>query len=291
MNVGFIGLGGMGRGMARRLLAAGHSVQVWNRSPAPVEALVAEGATPAASVAEIFGNEVVISMLADDTAVESVLLDGELLAGATASVHVNMATVSPGLARRATELHAEHGIGYVAAPVLGRTDVAAAGNLNILVAGADSDITRVVPLFDAMGRKTWRLGEQPHLANVAKVCANFTLVSAIEAIAEAITLAEANGLAAGDLVEILSNTFLPGPISSVYGAMIAEDQYEPANFRMVLGLKDVGLVLDTGTASRVPLPLAGLLRDALLESIAHGDADRDLAALGANARRRAGRQK
>ncbi|MDH6113985.1 3-hydroxyisobutyrate dehydrogenase-like beta-hydroxyacid dehydrogenase [Kitasatospora sp. MAP12-15] len=287
MNVGFVGLGSMGREMAGQLLAAGHRVQVWNRSPLPVRALVGRGAQAADSLPEVLRNEVVVSMLSDDAAVESLLLDEELLAGAGAEVHVNMATVSPALAVRAAELHARHGIGYVAAPVLGRTDVAAAGNLNIIAAGASSLIDRVAPLFDAMGRTTWRLGERPELANVAKISANFLLVSAIEAFAEAAALAEASGLATEQLLAILTGTILPGPVYSGYGAMIAERRYEPAGFRLALGLKDIGLALDAGAEAGVPLPFGEVLRGALLSAVAHGDGDLDLAALGEAARRRA----
>lgn len=288
MDVGFIGLGAMGREMARRLLEAGHRVQVWNRSPEPVAALVALGARAADGLPQAMANEVVVSMLADDAAVESRLLDEELLSAARVEVHVNMATVSPALARRAAELHARFGIGYVAAPVLGRTDVAAAGNLNILAAGKSSQLDRVAPLFEAMGRATWRVGADPHLANVAKVSANFLLASAVEALAEASALAEANGLPPADLLAILTGTIFPGPVYAGYGAMIAEQRYEPAAFRLRLGLKDVGLALDAGDEAGVPLPLAKVLSEALQQAVAHGDGDRDLAALGETARRRAG---
>ncbi|MDH6118294.1 NAD(P)-dependent oxidoreductase [Kitasatospora sp. GAS204B] len=287
MNVGFIGLGAMGREMAAQLVKAGHQVRAWNRSPEPVAALVAQGAEAAATPAAALAGEVLVSMLADDAAVESLLLDEALLASATITVHVNMATVSPELARRAAELHQRHGIGYVAAPVLGRTDVAAAGNLNILAAGEAALLDRVAPLFTAMGRQTYRLGERPELANVAKISANFLLVSAVEALSEATALAEANGLAATDLLEVLTGTVFPGPVYTGYGAMIAARRYDPA-FRLSLGLKDVGLALNAGAAAHVPLPIASVLRDALLESVAHGDGERDLAALGETARRRAG---
>ncbi|MFD9125154.1 NAD(P)-dependent oxidoreductase [Kitasatospora sp. NPDC059571] len=287
MHVGFIGLGTMGREMARQLLEAGHRVTVWNRSPEAVRALVGHGAEAAGSLAAVLDAEAVVSMLADDTAVESLLLSPELLAGAKARVHVNMATVSPALARRAADLHAGHGVGYLAAPVMGRPDAAAAGNLAVLAAGDGALLDFVQPLFDAMGRRTWRLGDRPEAANIAKISANFMLMSAVEALSEATALGEANGLAAADLLDVLTGTVFPGPVYSGYGAMIAERRYEPAGFRLALGLKDVGLALDAGAGSRVPMPLAGVLRDALLESVAHGEGDRDLAALGESARRRA----
>ncbi|MCU7826262.1 NAD(P)-dependent oxidoreductase [Kitasatospora sp. DSM 101779] len=287
MDVGFVGLGTMGRGMVRQLLAAGHRVTVWNRSPEPVRELVAQGAAAADGPAGVWRCEAVVSMLADDAAVESVLLDEGALTSAAAAVHVNMATVSPALARRAAELHARHKVAYVAAPVLGRGEVAAAGNLAILAAGPAEALDRVAPLFEAMGRRTWRLGDRPEIANTAKICANFVLVSAVEAVSEATALGEASGLAAADLLSVLTGTVFPGPVYEGYGAMIAERRYEPAGFRLDLGFKDVGLALDTAAAARVPMPLAGVLRDALLEGVAHGLGGQDLAALGETSRRRA----
>ncbi|MDH6142917.1 3-hydroxyisobutyrate dehydrogenase-like beta-hydroxyacid dehydrogenase [Kitasatospora sp. GP30] len=287
MHVGFIGLGTMGRAMAGQLVAAGHQVTVWNRSPEPVAELVKQGARPADGIAEVLGSEVVVSMLANDAAVESLLLDEGALAAATTELHVNMATISPALAKRAAELHLKHGVGYVAAPVLGRPEVAAAGNLNILAAGPDALLDRAAPLFDAMGRHTYRLGEQPQLANVAKVSANFMLFSAVEAFAEAATLAEASGLAPADLLEVLTGSFFPGPVYSGYGSMIVAGRYEPAAFKLALALKDVNLALDTAADANVPLPLGSLLRNALLESIAHGDGERDGAAIAETARRHA----
>ncbi|MFF1870376.1 NAD(P)-dependent oxidoreductase [Kitasatospora herbaricolor] len=288
MTVGFVGLGAMGRGMAASLLAAGHPVRVWNRSPGPVEELVAKGATAAAGLAEVYDSEAVVSMLPDDRTVEALLLDGALLAGARAGVHVNVATVSVALAERATALHAEHGIGYVAAPVLGRPGVAAAGELNVLAAGEAAQLERVGPLLAAMGRRTWHFGDRPVQANTAKISANFLLACAIESMAEACSLAEANGVRPTDLVEMLTGTLFPGPVYSGYGSMVAERRYEPAGFRLPLGLKDVGLALSAGEARNVPLPFGSVLRDAFLDALAHGDGEKDWAAVAAVARRRAG---
>ncbi|MGA5816931.1 NAD(P)-dependent oxidoreductase [Kitasatospora sp. NPDC094028] len=287
-TIGFVGLGAMGRGMAGSLLRAGHAVRVWNRSPEPVAALVAEGAEPAGSLAEVFAADTVVSMLADDAAVERLLLDPALLAGAKASLHVNMATVSLALAERAEALHTEHGIGYVAAPVLGRPPVAAAGRLNILAAGDSGLLARAEPLFAAMGQHTWHFGERPSQANTTKISVNFLLACAIESMAEACALAEANGVRPTDLIDLLTGTLFPGPVYSGYGAMVAERRYEPAGFRLPLGLKDVGLALDAGAAATVPLPFGSVLRDAFLDALAHGDGDKDWAAVASVARRRAG---
>ncbi|WP_371480528.1 NAD(P)-dependent oxidoreductase [Kitasatospora sp. NBC_00315] len=288
MSVGFVGLGAMGRGMAGSLVRAGHRVRVWNRSPEPVRELVAGGATAADGPADVFACDVVVSMLANDDAVEGLLLDPELLAAARASVHVNMATISVELAERAAALHAEHGVGYVAAPVLGRPEVAAAGELNILVAGEAALLERVSPLLTAMGRRTWHFGDRPVLANTAKISANFLLACAIESLAEACSLAEANGVRPTDLVEMLVGTLFPGPVYSGYGSMVAERRYEPAGFRLPLGLKDVNLALTAGAAANVPLPFGSVLRDAFLDALAHGDGDKDWAAVAAVSRRRAG---
>jgi 3-hydroxyisobutyrate dehydrogenase-like beta-hydroxyacid dehydrogenase len=287
MNVGFIGLGAMGRAMAAQLVAAGHRVQVWNRSPEAVERAVAQGAVAAGGLAEVFGNEIVVSMLADDAAVTALLLDEELLAGASAAVHVNMATVSTALAARAAALHERHGIGYVAAPVLGRPDVAAAGNLNILAAGPAELLDLAAPVFAAVGRRTYRLGAEPQQANLAKISVNFMIFSAVEAFAEAAALGESGGLAPADLLEVVTGTIFPGPVYAGYGGSIAADRYEPAGFRLDLALKDVHLALESGAANGVPLPLASLLRDALLDNVAHGEGALDAAALGRAARRRA----
>ncbi|MFE6052067.1 NAD(P)-dependent oxidoreductase [Kitasatospora sp. NPDC056446] len=287
-TVGFVGLGAMGRGMAGSLLRAGHAVRVWNRSPGPVAALVAEGAEAADSLAGVFAAGTVVSMLADDAAVERLLLDPALLAGAAATLHINMATVSTALAERAEASHAEHGIGYVAAPVLGRPPAAAEGALNVLAAGAPDLLARAEPLFAAMGRRTWCFGDSPRQANTAKISTNFLLACAIESMAEACSLADANGVRPTDLVEMLTGTLFPGPVYSGYGAMVAERRYEPAGFRLPLGLKDVGLALEAGAARNVPLPFGSILRDAFLDALAHGDGDKDWAAVAAVARRRAG---
>ncbi|WP_433191879.1 NAD(P)-dependent oxidoreductase [Nocardia sp. CA-107356] len=288
MTVGFAGLGAMGQGMAASLLREGYRLLVWNRSPEPVAALVAQGADAAGRLADVFAAEAVVSMLADDQAVEQSLLDPTLLAGAKAAVHLNMATVSIALAERAEALHTEHDIGYVAAPVLGRPRVAAAGELNILAAGDETALAKAAPLLSAMGRHTWHFGTRPSHANAAKISVNFLIACAIESMAEACSLAESHGVQPTDLVEMLSGTLFPGPIYSGYGAMVAERRYEPAGFRLPLGLKDVNLALTAGAAANVPLPFGSVLRDAFLDALAYGDGDKDWAAVAAVARRRAG---
>ncbi|HEY0179650.1 MAG TPA: NAD(P)-dependent oxidoreductase [Dokdonella sp.] len=288
MKIGFIGLGAMGSGIAGRLVAAGHDVVVWNRSRAAVDALVANGARAANTAAEAAEADVLHSMLADDRAVAAVLLDGGVLdALPSGGVHVNHATISVAFARALAAAHRERGVGYVAAPVFGRPDAAAAGKLHVLAAGAAADLARVQPLLAAIGQSLWPLGDAPERANVVKIAGNFMIASAIETIAEATALTRAHGVAAQDFLDVLTGTLFAAPVFKTYGALVAERRYEPPGFALRLGYKDAGLTLAAADAERVPMPLAGILRDGFLDALAHGDGERDWSALAEVAARRA----
>lgn len=289
MEVGFIGLGSMGSAMARNLLKAGHRVHVWNRSPGPAEALAEFGAQVAASPLDAFHGEAVLSMLANDAAVREVLIDSGALAQAPAGIiHGNMATVSVQLAEELDALHASQGLGYVAAPVFGRPDAAAEGALNIVAAGPGALIDRLQPLFNVLGTKTWRVGEQAPKANVVKIAGNFMIACAIEAMGEAAAMAAAYQVPAHELIGILSNTLFASVVYKGYGERIVKDAFEPAGFKLRLGLKDVQLALDASHAQYVPVPFASVLRDRLLDALAHGDGDLDWAALSRVSYRAAG---
>jgi 3-hydroxyisobutyrate dehydrogenase-like beta-hydroxyacid dehydrogenase len=289
MKLGFIGLGAMGSAMAVRLVDAGHEVAVWNRSPGPAEALARRGARRAERPEEAFAGDAVITMLANDDAIRAVILERDLLRRAAKPlVHVVMSTISVDFARELEQVHAQAGIAYVAAPVMGRPDVAAAGKLNILAAGDPKAIERMKPAFDAIGQATWPLAAEPHKANVAKLAVNFMLASAIEAMSEATTLAERYELEPSKLIEVITKTLFAAPVYSTYGELIVERKFEPAQFRLTLGLKDVRLAIAAGEARGVPLPFASTVRDNLVDAVAHGDADKDLAAVSGVARRRAG---
>jgi 3-hydroxyisobutyrate dehydrogenase-like beta-hydroxyacid dehydrogenase len=288
MNIGFIGLGAMGSAMAANLLKAGHAVTVWNRSPAATEALAALGAKVAKTPVEAAGGDVLLSMLANDAAVRAVILDaGVLEAIPRSAVHVNHATVSVALAKELGAAHAQRGVAYVAAPVFGRPDVAAAGKLNILAAGEASAVERVRPLLETMGSRVWPLGEAPERASVAKIAGNFMLASAIESMAEASALVRAHGISAADFLDVMTGTLFAAPAYQGYAKLIAEQRFKPAGFTLPLGYKDVGLALAAGEAARVPLPFAGVLRDSLLEALAGGDEELDWSALSQVAARRA----
>jgi 3-hydroxyisobutyrate dehydrogenase-like beta-hydroxyacid dehydrogenase len=289
MDIGFIGLGEMGVAMVHNMLKAGHTVRVWNRSPQRAEVLAAAGARVVGSPAEAFTGDAVFSMLADDAALREVI-DAPLLEHAPRGlIHVNMATISVALAEELAHAHALRGLHYVAAPVLGRPDVAAAGKLTIVAGGPAEAIDRVQPVFDAIGQKTWRIGSLPQQANVIKLAANFMLGSAVETLGEAASLVTAHGVAMQDFLDVITAGPFQGPVYQGYGKMIAERRYEPALFKARLGLKDVRLALAAADAVSTPMPVASVVRDSLIEAIAHGDGEKDFAVLGQVSARRAGR--
>jgi 3-hydroxyisobutyrate dehydrogenase-like beta-hydroxyacid dehydrogenase len=294
MEIGFIGLGNMGRGMAANLLKAGHHVTVYNRSPAKAEALVQQGATAARTIAEACGGEVVFTMLADDQAVENVTFgdpDGEqgivasLGQGAT---HVSSSTISVAMSQRLAAAHAEAGQQYVAAPVFGRPEAASAAELFVIAAGGPQVLQPMVPLFDAIGQRTFVVSEQPHTANLVKLSGNFLIASAIEAVGEAVALVAKAGVDRLQYVDILTSTLFAAPAYQTYGRLIARREFEPAGFAASLGLKDIQLVLAAAQQLQVPLPVASLLRDRLLTLVATGGGQLDWSAVSALADRDAG---
>jgi len=286
MDVGFIGIGSMGAAMAPNLVKAGHQVSVWNRALAAAKAL--EGVTVLTSPAAAFENDAVVTMLSDDTAVRSVIIDSGALASARKDcVHVMMSTISLALVEELQELHRSAGIAYVAAPVFGVPDVAAKAQLNIMVAGHAEAVATVQPLFDAMGQKTWCLGDDPTHANVAKIAGNMMITLAIEAMGEATALTESYGLKAVDFLEVITNTILASPSYKRYGGYIASNSYEPG-FTLTLGLKDVNLALEAAKAKRAVLPAADIVRENMLKAVDQGLGSKDWSVLAKVTRRRAG---
>jgi 3-hydroxyisobutyrate dehydrogenase-like beta-hydroxyacid dehydrogenase len=287
MDIGFIGLGTMGSRICENLIKAGNHIRVWNRSRAAVDALGRQGATPVSTAREAFSGDAVFSMLADDGAVRAVI--NPLLDGAPKGlVHVNMATISVSLARDLAARHRALSLEYVAAPVFGRPELAAAGKLTIVVAGEPSAVSRIDPLLAVLGQRIWPLGVQPERANVVKLAGNFMLGAAVEAMAEATAMAWRNGIAPSDLLDVLTNGVFTAPAYQMYGMAIAKQRYEPAGFKLSLTLKDLRLVLAAADEAGVPMPLADVVHASLLEAVANGDGERDLAALAVVAMRRAG---
>jgi len=289
MNIGFIGLGKMGKAIAGLLLSTGHKVTVWNRSQEAVQELVAKGAQAAAEPADLANSDFLLSILANDAATRSVFVDqGVLEAAHPGLIHINLATVSVALARELAELHRQRKIGYVAAPVFGRPDAAAAGKLNVVVAGDPATVAKAQPILDAIGQKTWPVGDAPENANVVKIAGNFMIASAIETMGEAVALTRSHGVKADAFLDILTNTLFASPAYKLYRGLIAAEKYKPAGFAAPLALKDVRLALSAADENNVPMPFANVLRDSLMELIATGGGDEDWVAMARVAARRAG---
>jgi 3-hydroxyisobutyrate dehydrogenase-like beta-hydroxyacid dehydrogenase len=292
MNLGFVGLGNMGRAMASVLLRAGYALAVWDRTPGRAEALVKDGARLASSPADAARDaQAVLTSLSEDHAVFSVVLGGPGTAGRpdrepvirgleAGAIHVSLSTISPTMSRQLEEAHRAAGQRYVAAPVIGRPDAAERGELVLLAAGEDAAVDACTALFAVLGRKTYRLGPHVERANVMKLTANLVMASLLEVFGEAYALAESHGLEAKQVLEVLEDTMLSPRAIAAYGERVANRQFEPAGFPVRLGLKDVDLALYAAETAALQLPFASALRDRFLVAIARGLEDKDWAAVG-----------
>jgi 3-hydroxyisobutyrate dehydrogenase-like beta-hydroxyacid dehydrogenase len=282
MKVGFVGLGNMGSGMARNLIKAGHDLTVYNRTRSRADELRSAGAKVAETPGQAAsGTEAVITMLADDQALEEVVFGpGKLLESLpSGSIHISASTISVQLSRRLAAAHQEQKQHYLAAPVFGRPEAAAAAKLFIVAAGRQQQIERCQPLFDALGQKTFIAGDDPPMANVVKLAGNFLITTIIEGLAESFALARKSKVDPGQMLEILTGSLFPAPIYKNYGAMVAHEKFEPVGFKLKLGAKDNRLVLAAAEEAGVPMPIASLMRDHFVSAIAQGMADYDWAAV------------
>jgi 3-hydroxyisobutyrate dehydrogenase-like beta-hydroxyacid dehydrogenase len=280
MKVGFIGLGRMGRGMAGCLLDAGHDLLVYNRTPEKVADLAAAGTEVAGSIAEVTEDrEVVITMITDDAATEAVVLgDGGLITALpVGTIHLGMSTNSVDMTRTITAAHAKASQIFVAAPVLGRPDRAAAGELGIIPAGPADAVAKVQPLLEAMGRRIFAAGETPDAAAALKIARNFVLGCAIEVMGEGMSLVRKYGVEPLVLHQVLTEDLFGAPAYQIYGDIIVREAYDDVGFTTLMGLKDCNLALAAAEAVAMPLPSANVLRDRLLGAVAHGDGERDWA--------------
>jgi 3-hydroxyisobutyrate dehydrogenase-like beta-hydroxyacid dehydrogenase len=282
MKVGFIGLGRMGSAMAANLIKAGHEVTVFNRSPEKRQALVKLGAREAARISDACRGEVVITMLADDNAASSVVLgkSGIVESLDKGVIHVSMSSISVALSKELARAHAAAGQRFVAAPVFGRPEAAAAAKLFIVAGGDPAAIKTCQPLFETIGQKTTVISEEPHAANLVKLSGNFLTASAIEALGEAIALVGKSGIDRGAYVDLITSTIFPAPAYQIYGKLIAAGKFEPAAFAAPLGYKDVRLAQAAADDLRVPMPLAGLLHERFLRLLALGGDNLDWSAVG-----------
>ena len=280
MKVGFIGIGRMGRGIAGRILTGEHDLVVYNRTPGRTEELAQEGARVAASVAEACeGREVVVTMVADDAALQEVTLgEGGLRDSlAKGAIHMTMGTHGVGTVQGLTAAHSEAGQVMLAAHAVGRPDVAAAGQIGIIVGGPPEAVGRLAPLFEIIGRRTFEAGPEPASATAVKLANNFLLGCAIEVMGEAFSLARKYDVEPQVLYELMTEGLFSAPAYKVYGKIIVDEAYDQVGFSTDLGLKDANLILAAANLVSLPLPSANAWRDRLLGAVAHGDGDKDWA--------------
>lgn len=289
MKLGFIGLGQMGSGMAANLLKAGHQVSVYNRTPGKTAKLVELGAQ-AQDLATVCASDVVITMLANDDAVESMVFgeSGVRKHMPKKAVHISCSTISVALSKRLAEAHDESGQRFLSAPVFGHPEAAAAGKLFIVVGGAAEVIRSCMPLFESIGQNTFAMSERPEAANLVKISGNFLIASVIEALGEAIALIGKGGVDRRQYLELLTSTIFNTPVYKTYGSLIVEGKFQPPGFAALLGQKDVHLALAAADALNVPMPIASLLRDRFLTLMAIGGGALDWSAIGQLAARDAG---
>jgi 3-hydroxyisobutyrate dehydrogenase-like beta-hydroxyacid dehydrogenase len=290
MKIGFIGVGKMGAGMARNLSRAGHRVSAYNRSSAKAAALAADGIQPADTVAAACrDSEAVFTMVADDYALDAIVFGEGGLATALPSgaAHISSSTVSTALARRLTSEHSARGQGFLSAPVFGRPEAAESRQL-VVVAGGPANLTdRFQPLLEAIGRKFFVAGPEPWQANAVKLCGNFMIASMLETFGEAFATLRKAQVDPHLFLDVI-NALFGSPVYANYGRIIADEKFDPPGFPVLLGLKDVGLILETAQECASPMPIASLVRDQLLSALAQGQAALDWASVSKIAARNAG---
>jgi 3-hydroxyisobutyrate dehydrogenase-like beta-hydroxyacid dehydrogenase len=281
VKVAFIGLGNMGSHMAGHLLRAGHDVTVWNRTLSKADDLRSQGAKVATSPGEAAREaEAVITMLADDAAVESAVLHpgGVLENLRQNAAHISMSTISVALSKKLADEHHKRGQKYITAPVFGRPEAAEAAKLFIAAAGDKETIARYQPLLKVLGQRVFVMGDKPEMANVVKLSGNFLIASVIESVGEAVALTRKYGIDPHQYVDFLTNSLFAAPVYKTYGGLIADEKYRPAGFKIRLGLKDMKLALAAAESADAPLPLASMIRDHMLTAIARGMDDADWSA-------------
>jgi len=270
MNIAIIGLGAMGSAIAQHFIAAGHQVSGWSRFARKVP-----GVTALTTAAEAFQADVAITLLSDDGAIEDVIINDDLLSQANPHlVHIVMSTISVAYSHELAQRHQAASIACIAAPVLGRPDVAARGELNVLVAGESSALSRVEPVLALIGKRIWNMGETPAAAHAAKIACNMMITMAIEAMAEAVVLTEANGLERERFFDLILNTLFGSRSYQVYSANIMQEVYEPG-FKASLGLKDLRLAQAAAAHAKAELPMLQAVHQQMHRAVNAGGGDRD----------------
>jgi 3-hydroxyisobutyrate dehydrogenase-like beta-hydroxyacid dehydrogenase len=291
MKIAFIGLGRMGQAMARRILDAGHDLAVYNRTPDKTTALAAAGAKVSGSIAEAacYG-EGVFTMLADDAALADVARrkGGMLQSLPKGGIHICAGTHGVGIIRELDAAHAAADQVLLATPMLGRPEAVASGQAGIVLGGRAESLARFRPLFEAIARRSFEAGSSPAAAAAIKITNNFVLGCAIEAMGEGFSLVRKYGVAPEVFLDVMTDGLFAAPAYKVYGKIIAEERYQPAGQRAVLGLKDANLALAAGEAVGVPLPSGNVWRDRLVGAVAHGEGEHDWAVMARDQARASG---
>ena len=292
MNIGFVGLGRMGMGMARNLMKAGHQLTVFNRTREKVEPLRGDGARVAHSSAEAARHaDAVFTMLADDLALEEMVLgeDGIAAGLAPAAAHISSSTISTRCARRLAEEHRKRKQVMISAPVFGRPDAAEAKKLLVVAAGDEDQLDRFRSLFDQIGRLAFIAGPEPWQANALKLCGNFMIASMLETFGEAFAVLRKSRIEPQVFLEVMKELF-GSPVYAAYGAAIANSKFEPPGFALKLGLKDVREALRLGEEAGAPMPFASIMRDHFISALANGQENLDWSSIALVSARAAGLQ-
>jgi len=280
-QIGFIGLGIMGKPMALNLRRAGFPLVVHSRSRGPVEELVAAGATDGGSPKAVAQHsDIVITMLPDSPQVREVVLgaNGVIEAARHGLTFVDMSTISPLVTREVATALAERGVESLDAPVSGGQKGAIDATLSIMVGGPRAVFDRTLPVLQAMGKNIVHIGDDPGAGQIAKACNQIIVANTIMAVAEALTLARKAGVNAAKVREALLGGFAQSRILEAHGQRMLDRNFAPG-FRVRLHQKDLGIALAAGKAHGVPLFATALVHEAMLALAAQGHADLDHSAL------------
>jgi 3-hydroxyisobutyrate dehydrogenase-like beta-hydroxyacid dehydrogenase len=275
LSVACIGLGRMGYGIARNIQNAGFRLTVYNRTTEKMKPLVEAGAAATSTPREAAAAaDIVVTNLMDDASVLGAMTgENGILAGIHPdAIHIGTTTVSPSLSTRLGEMHAAQGSHYVAGPVAGRPDAAAAGKLFTFVAGKPEWLERCRPVMDAYANRIIPMGEDPAIAMSMKLVGNFMVASLIELIGEAYVFAESRGVDPSILTGMFKQ-FMPA--ASEYVDRICTRDFDRAGFTLDGGTKDVTLILQAAAEVHAPLSYASVVRDKCLAAQARGLGDRD----------------
>ncbi len=283
MKIGFMGLGHMGSKMAARLIHAGFDLSVYNRTPSAATEVVAQGANLVQTPADLSDCHIIISMLSDDKAVESVVYGerGFLRHLEPGAIHICMSTISPSLAEHMDVDHKMVNCFLVGAPVFGRPELAEAGKLFIMAGGDEQVLKSCKRVFAALAQKVFHIGESPAHAHLTKILGNFMLISNIQILSESLALAEKSGLDQKMFLEAMTSSLFSAPLFKNYGGMIVNKSYDKkVGFGLPLALKDIRLAQSAAAEAGSPLPMASLVHDQVLTAMARGFGEMDLSALG-----------